>query len=76
MKPFHLSLHYAGKHLEGEAQPLNPANVQGIPLAHKIIIDGKDYGVIKCTKTSWTADKIKDQRLVEMIGSYIHAWYE
>jgi hypothetical protein len=76
MGSFHLSIDYRGKHIEGEALPLNAPKQQGIPLIHKIIIDGKDQGIIRCTKESWAADKIKDQKLVDAIGSYIHAWYE
>jgi hypothetical protein len=76
MKSFHLSLDYKGKHIEGEARPMKEAEEQGIPLVHQIIIDGKDYGLIRCTPHHWLADKIKDQKLVETIGSYIHAWYE
>jgi hypothetical protein len=76
MGSFHLSIDYRGKHIEGEALPLNTPKQQGIPLIHKIIIDGKDQGIIRCTKESWAADKIKDQKLVDAIGSYIHAWYE
>lgn len=77
MKPFHLSIDYKGKHIEGEALPLNAApKEQGIPLIHKIIIEGKDYGMISCTKENWSADKIKDPKLIRTIGNYIHAWYE
>jgi hypothetical protein len=76
MGSFHLSIDYRGKHIEGEALPLNAPKQQGIPLIHKIIIDGKDQGIIRFTKESWAADKIKDQKLVDAIGSYIHAWYE
>jgi hypothetical protein len=76
MKPLHLSIDYKGKHIEGEARPLNGHKVQGVPLEHKLIIDGKDYGTISCTKEQWSADMIKDQELVKTIGSYIHAWYE
>jgi hypothetical protein len=76
MRHFHLSIDYKGKHIEGEALPLNPSGEQGIPLVHKIIIDGKDQGLIRCTNKTWAADRIKDQKLVDMIGSYIHAWYE
>jgi hypothetical protein len=76
MRPFHLSIDYKGKHIEGEALPVNHPAEQGIPLVHKIIIDGKDLGFIRCTKESWQADQIKDQSLVEKIGTYITAWYE
>jgi hypothetical protein len=76
MKPLHLSLNYKGKHIEGEALPLNKPEVQGIPLVHHLIIDGKDFGMIRCTKENWSADKIKDPELVKTIGDYIHAWYE
>ena len=77
MKPFHLSIDYKGKHIDGEALPLNNApKEEGIPLVHKVIIDGKDYGLIRCTPKAWMADKIKDQKLVNAIGNYISAWYE
>jgi len=76
MKPLHLSIDYKGKHLEAEAMPLNSNNVQGVPLVHHLFIDGKDYGLIRCTKENWLADKIKDPELVKTIGNYIHAWYE
>lgn len=76
MKPLHLSIDYKGKHIEGEAMPLNTPEVQGIPLIHHLMIDGKDYGMIRCTKKNWSADKIKDPELVKTIGNYIHAWYE
>lgn len=76
MKPLHLSIDYNGKHIEGEALPLNGSKIQGVPLVHQLIIDGRDYGLIRCTKENWSADKIKDQELVKKIGNYIHAWYE
>jgi hypothetical protein len=76
MKPLHLSIDYKGRHIEGEARPLNAHKVQGVPLEHHLIIDGKDYGTISCTKESWSANKIKDEELVKTIGNYIHAWYE
>jgi hypothetical protein len=76
MKPLHLSIDYKGKHIEGEALPLNEPKVQGVPLIHHLIIDGKDYGMIRCTKENWSAEKIKDPELVKIIGNYIHAWYE
>lgn len=76
MKTFHLSIDYKGKHIEGEALPLKTEREQGAPLAHKIIIEGKDFGIIRCAKEEWSADKIKDPELVNTIGNYIHAWYE
>jgi hypothetical protein len=76
MKSLRLSIDYKGKHIEGEALPLNASKVQGVPLTHRLIIDGKDYGKIHCTRENWSADKIKDQELVKTIGNYIHAWYE
>jgi len=76
MKPLHLSIDYKGKHLEADALPLNTYKVQGVPLVHQLFIDGKDYGLIRCTKQNWLANKIKDPELVKMIGNYIHAWYE
>jgi hypothetical protein len=76
MKTLHLSIDYKGKHIEGEALPLNESKIQGVPLVHHLIIDGKDYGEISCTRENWSADKIKDPELVKMIGNYIHAWYE
>lgn len=76
MKALPLSIYYKGKHIEGEAQPLNELKAQGVPLVHHLIIDGKDYGMIRCTKENWLADKIKDPELVKTIGNYIHAWYE
>ena len=76
MKPLHLSIDYKGQHLEADALPINSNKVQGVPLVHQLFIDGKDYGLIRCTKQNWLADKIKDPELVKMIGSYIHAWYE
>lgn len=76
MKPLHLSIDYKGKHLDGEAMPLNERKIQGVPLVHQLIIDGKDFGLIRCTKENWSADRIKDPELVKVIGNYIHAWYE
>ena len=76
MKALHLSIDYKGKHIEGEALPLNATFVQGVPLIHQLIIDGKDYGIIRCTKENWSADKRNDPELVKTIGNYIHAWYE
>lgn len=76
MRAFHLSIDYKGKHIEGEAVPMDTPTEQGIPLLHKIVIEGKDYGTIRCTKENWAANRIKDQKLVDAIGSYIHAWYE
>lgn len=76
MKPLHLSIDYKGQRIEGEALPLNAYKVQGVPLVHQLFIDGKDFGMIRCTKENWSADKIKDPELVKTIGNYIHAWYE
>lgn len=76
MKTLHLSIDYKGKHIEGEALPLNGNKVQGVPLVHQLIIDGKDYGLISCAKERWSAEQIKDPELVKAIGNYIHAWYE
>jgi hypothetical protein len=76
MKPLHLSIDYKGQHLEADALPINSNKVQGVPLVHQLFIDGKDYGLIRCTNQNWLADKIKDPELVKTIGSYIHAWYE
>jgi len=76
MKPLHLSIDYKGQHLEADALPINSNKVQGVPLVHQLFIDGKDYGLIRCTKQNWLADKIEDPELVKTIGSYIHAWYE
>jgi hypothetical protein len=76
MNPLHLSIDYKGKHIEAEALPLKEFKVQGVPLVHHLIIDGKDYGLIRCTKQNWSADKIKDPDLVKTIGNYIHSWYE
>jgi hypothetical protein len=76
MKPLHLSINYKVKHIEGEAMPLNERKIQGVPLVHQLIIDGKDFGLIRCTKENWSADKIKDEELVKLIGNYIQAWYE
>ena len=76
MKTLHLSIDYKGKHIEGEALPINGKKVQGVPLVHQLIIDGTDFGLITCTKEKWSAEQIKDPDLVKTIGNYIHAWYE
>jgi len=76
MRRLHLSIDYKGRHIKGEALPMNAPVQQGIPLVHKLIIEGEDYGMIRCTKENWLADKIKDPELVKAIGNYIHAWYE
>lgn len=76
MKPLHLSINYKGRHIEGDAVPLKDHKAQGVPLEHQLIIDGKDFGKISCTKENWSADKINDPELVKTIGNYIHAWYE
>jgi hypothetical protein len=76
MRPLHISIDYKGKHFEGEALPMNTPTAQGVPLIHQLVIEGKDYGLIRCTKEKWSADKIKDPELVKTIGNYIHAWYE
>jgi hypothetical protein len=76
MKPFHLSIDYRGKHIEGEARPVDENKAEVVPKVHQLIIDGRDYGLIRCTNKNWSADQIKDPKLVELIGNYIHAWYE
>jgi hypothetical protein len=76
MKPFQLSLVHKGTHIKGEVVPQHDEDMQGIPLSFNVIIDGKEYGMIRCAKDRWLSNNITDDTLVNAIGNYIHAWYE
>ena len=76
MNRFHIALDYNGKKLEGEVIPQSVHSIQGIPLKHKLILNGEDKGLIVCTSQKWHSTKIKDQKLVDTIGNYITEWYE
>ena len=69
MKSLHLSIDYKGKHIEGKATPIELSHTQGVPLVHQLIIGRKDYGLIRCTKENWSADKIKYPELVKIMGN-------
>ena len=72
--PIHID--FNGKHLTGEADPIEGKNQQGIPLSHFIYLDGQYIGTLSCEKDGWTMDKPTDANLVESLGEFIHAWYE
>ena len=76
MKPFHIVLDYRGKRIEGELIPLDDRKVQGVPLIHKLILEGKEQGLIMCDSANWKATKLTDKKLINEIGNYIHEWYE
>ena len=74
--PFQLSIVHKGKHITGEIVPLHDAGIQGIPLSYKVVMDGKQYGIIRCSEDKWLSSEISDESLVAAIGHYIHSWYE
>ena len=76
MKPFHIVLDYRGKKIKGKLIPLEGKEVEGIPLIHKLILEGEDQGLIMCDADNWKATKIIDRHLVNEIGNYIQEWYE
>ena len=67
---------FKGKHLSGEADPIESRNEQGVPLSHVIYIQGQYLGILSCEKQGWVMDRPTDSDLVESLGEYLHAWYE
>jgi hypothetical protein len=76
MKSFQLSIVHKGKHVQGEVIPLHDAGIGGIPLSYKVVIDGKNHGVVRCGPNKWLSTDIADESLVAAIGNYIHLWQE
>jgi hypothetical protein len=76
MRNVPLHIDYKGKHLTGEADPIEGKNEQGIPLSHSIFIEGKYIGTLSCQKGGWIMNHPLDADLVESLGEYLHAWYE
>jgi hypothetical protein len=55
---------------------MHDKEVQGIPLVHKLVLNGEDQGLILCDSEKWRATKLTDKKLIEEIGNFIHEWYE
>ncbi|HEX6334186.1 MAG TPA: hypothetical protein VFZ78_08155 [Flavisolibacter sp.] len=69
-----LSFDYNGKHITGVAVPLNEE--KEIPTAFDLIIDKAFLGTLRCNPKGWMIDTEQDPQLIQVIGRYIHAWYE
>ncbi len=74
--PVPLEVEYNGELFKGEAIPLNQTCHDGVCDELDITLNDQHLGIIKCTKSGWKMDTVKDQKLVDAIGEEIFFWYE
>jgi len=75
-EPVPLEIEYNGKTFKGEAIPVSQTCHDGICDELDITLDDENLGYIKCTKSGWKMDSVKDQKFVDAIGEEIFYWYE
>ena len=74
--PVPLEIEYDGKKFSGEAIPVSQTCHDGICDELDITLNDENLGIIKCTKSGWKMDTVKDQKFVDAIGEEIFYWYE
>jgi hypothetical protein len=74
--PVPLEIEYDGKKFTGEAIPVSQTCHDGICDELDITLNDENLGIIKCTKSGWKMDTVKDQKFVDAIGEEIFYWYE
>ncbi len=67
---------YNGRRYQITAIPQSGSENQGLPLKFKITFESHPMGTLIRTSEKWKSDNIIDQRLVDIIGSNIHARFE
>lgn len=72
----HLTVFHNNKLYSVTATPyLFPAK-DGMPLSFETVVDGKPIGDLNCNDDKWENENLKDDALLERIGSFICAQYK
>ncbi|MGE7777655.1 hypothetical protein ACQKLP_23255 [Chitinophaga sp. NPDC101104] len=75
-EPVPLEFEYDGKTYKGEAFPISPTCHDGVCDQLEITLNDENLGIIRCMKSGWKLDGVKDQGLIDAIGEEIFLWFE
>ncbi|HEY1025814.1 MAG TPA: hypothetical protein VGE26_11660 [Sphingobacteriaceae bacterium] len=74
-KPVPLVIEHKGKEYKGEAIPIADTYHDGVYDMLDVTLNEEHLGLIRCTKSGWKMDSIKEKGLVNAIGEEIFLWF-
>lgn len=74
-EPVTAEFEYNGTSYKLEAIPVSQTCHDGICDEMEITLNERHLGIIKHRKSGWKLDNAKDQKLINLIGKQIEAWY-
>lgn len=75
-EPIPLDIEYKDKQYKGEAIPIKQTCHDGVCDELDITLNDENLGIIRCMKSGWKMDAIKDQGLIDAIGDELFLWFE
>ena len=75
-EPIPITIEHKKKIYKGEAQPLTASCNEGVCREFDVSLNDDYLGIIHSTKSGWKMKYVKDQKLVDLIGSEITRSYE
>jgi hypothetical protein len=61
---------------KGEAVPIAETCSNGVCYEAEVMLNDESLGIIRCAKSGWKMDLVKDQKLVDAIGNELFLWFE
>jgi hypothetical protein len=61
---------------KGEAIPIAETCTKNACYEAEIMLNDENIGIIRCAKSGWKMDLVKDKKLIEAIGNSITLWFE
>jgi hypothetical protein len=71
-----LEFEVKGKQYKGEAVPIAETCTKDACYEAEIMLNDENIGIIRCAKSGWKMDLVKDQALIDAIGNSITLWFE
>ncbi|SHL68691.1 hypothetical protein SAMN05444266_104402 [Chitinophaga jiangningensis] len=71
-----LQLEVKGVKYKGEAVPIADTCTKGVCYQAEVMLNDESLGIIRCAKSGWKMDLVKDQQLIDAIGNEIMLWFE
>ncbi|WP_221887772.1 hypothetical protein [Chitinophaga polysaccharea] len=65
-----------GKSYKGEAVPISETCANGVCYEAEVTLNDEAIGIIRCAKSGWKMDLVKDRKLIDAIGNCITLWFE
>jgi hypothetical protein len=75
-QPVPIEFEYGNKIYKGDAVPITQTCAKGFCFELDVNLDNEPVGIIRYGKSGWKMDLVKDQKLIDAIGTEILKWYE